>query len=349
MPSSYAKMLKNWKKKIHCTFHGLNVEQEKAITEAVLRILFLYFARNAIYITILSGIFVLHIIYQVLMFPSSFWNNRTVLFGISTISLSSCLSMTTVTRNELSRFFDTSMDIRNSRASLQRTSVVTIQALFGLALVLLSIQFHFNAHYSPYDIVLTILCIVVTTRLVVVFVIWTNCVYRVGEKLGELRKFLEKCNGRTEYEHLALKMKDTTTCLVLLNRKVSIILLMGFILITYCLLLTLKKMLSSTMFAFVVAPFLLLYLVCAYANSELAKLKVASLRLFDLQFITPAVNSLVNYFWMSRKIEELPELEVKYLFHTTFSNVVKVIVYCLIVFTSFEHCISSAIRCKTLF
>ncbi|KAF1748119.1 hypothetical protein GCK72_024586 [Caenorhabditis remanei] len=99
------------------------------------------------------------------------------------------------------------MDMRNSRASLLRTSVVTLQALFGLALVLLSIQLHFNKYYSPYDIVLVILCIAITIRLVVVLVIWTNCVYRIGEKLGELRKFLEKCNGRTEYEHLALKMK----------------------------------------------------------------------------------------------------------------------------------------------
>lgn len=86
-----------------------------------------------------------------------------------------------------------------------RTSVVTMQALFGVALVLLSVQFHFNN--SPYDIVLVILCIIITTRLVVVLVIWTNCVYRIGEKLSELGMFLEKCNGRTEYEHLALKMK----------------------------------------------------------------------------------------------------------------------------------------------
>ncbi|EGT43138.1 hypothetical protein CAEBREN_18200 [Caenorhabditis brenneri] len=207
MPSTYEKMMKNFRKKIHCKFQGLKLEQEKAITEAVLRILFLYFARNAIYITILSSIFLLHIIYQILVFPSSMWNNRVILFGISSISLSSCISMTTVTKNELSRFFDSPMDIRNGRASLQRTSVVTLQALFGVALVLLSIQLHFNKYYSPYDIVLVILCIIVTVRLVVVLVIWTNCVYRLGEKLKELAKFLEKCNGRTEYEHLALKMK----------------------------------------------------------------------------------------------------------------------------------------------
>lgn len=62
-------------------FQGLKLEQEKAIVEAVLRCLFLYLARNPIYVTILIGIFLLHAVYQVLMFPSSLWNMRTVLFG----------------------------------------------------------------------------------------------------------------------------------------------------------------------------------------------------------------------------------------------------------------------------
>ncbi|CCD72624.2 Gustatory receptor [Caenorhabditis elegans] len=346
MPSSFEKMLKSLRKKFNCKFEGLKLEQEKAIVEAVLRCLFLYLARNPIYVTILIGIFLLHAVYQVLMFPSSLWNMRTVLFGISSISTLTCISMTTVTKNELSRFFDSPLDIRNNRASLLRTSVVTMQALFGVALVLLSVQFHFNN--SPYDIVLVILCIIITTRLVVVLVIWTNCVYRIGEKLSELGMFLEKCNGRTEYEHLALKMKDITICLQLHNRKVSVILLLWLILITYCLLLILKNMMSITVFAFISTPFCILFLVCSYANSELEKLKIASLRLFDLQFITPAINSLVNYFWMSRKIEQLPALEVKYLFETTYSNALKVLFYCFVVFISFEHCITAALKCRTI-
>lgn len=88
-----------------------------------------------------------------------------------------------------------------------RTTIIVLQSVFGVALILLSAQLHFNRHYSPYDIVLVILCIIVTTRLTVVIIVATNCVYRFAEKLHELRNFLEKCNGRTEYEHLALKLK----------------------------------------------------------------------------------------------------------------------------------------------
>ncbi|CAI2357252.1 unnamed protein product [Caenorhabditis sp. 36 PRJEB53466] len=119
------------------------------------------------------------------------------------------------------------MDTKSNRASLQRTSIIALQSIFGLALVLLSTQMHFNRHYSPYDLVLVILCIVITARLAVVIIVWTNCVYRIAERVREIGKFLEKCNGRTEYEHLALQMKDIILCLDVLNKKVSTILLLS--------------------------------------------------------------------------------------------------------------------------
>ncbi|CAI5456293.1 unnamed protein product [Caenorhabditis angaria] len=347
MPNNFKKLSNFFGKKCSCRFKGLKVDQEQNLTEIVVRVTFLYLAKNSIYIVLLSVFGIFHVVYSILIFPKEFWASRNITFGLSIISHCTCWSLTSITRGEMSRFFESPLDQQSYRATFKRTITIAAQIIFGIILILLTVQLQFSKEASVYDIILTIVSIIIHVRLLISLVILSNITFRFGERLHEIRKFLDKCNGRTEYENLALKMKDIIVCLNVLNNKMPIINILYLLLALYCFILWLHNMISLTFLIFLQIPFIITYFICSFVNLKLEKFKNSTLRLFDLQFITPATNTLINYFWMSNKIHDLPWIDVKFLFRATFANALKIMIYLFILFFSFEPCLKASLKCKS--